>query len=139
MNGQKKEGQEWWSESVLYNFDFASALLSRFFYPHGISTNPSQVFIGKEDWLYLGEQYEKTVAQDVIETTVQDAEIARMIGSATKSWDQWLNLQGRQACSGSCSAPTRTRSTPSSCRTGRSLLHVYNRYITGQCQQGALC
>jgi hypothetical protein len=93
-NGPKKEGQEWWSESVLYNFDFASSLLGRLFYPHGISTNPTQVFIGKDDWLYLGEQYEKTVTSRRRQPTVQDAEAARIIASATKSWDQWLNLKG---------------------------------------------
>jgi hypothetical protein len=94
LNGQKNEGQEWWSESVLYNFDFALALLSRFSYPHGISTNPSQVFIGKEDWLYLGDQYNKTVAQGRHGTTAKDAQIAGLIGSATESWSQWLNQKG---------------------------------------------
>jgi alginate O-acetyltransferase complex protein AlgJ len=93
-NGPKKEGQEWWSDSVLYNFDFASALVGRVFYPHGISTNPTQVFIGKDDWLYLGEQYEKTVTARRNQPTVQDAELARIITGATTSWDQWLNLKG---------------------------------------------
>ena len=79
---------------MLYNFDFASALLGRFFYPHGISTNPTQVFIGKDDWLYLGEQYEKTVTSRRHQPTVQDAELARIIAGATTSWDQWLNLKG---------------------------------------------
>ena len=62
---------------MLYNFDFASALLSRFFYPHGISTNPDQVFIGKDDWLYLGEQYDNTISRNVIGATVQDAEVGQ--------------------------------------------------------------
>ena len=93
-SGPKKEGQKWWSESVLYNFDFASALLGRLFYPHGISTNPTQVFIGKDDWLYLGEQYEKTVTSRRHQPTARDAEEARIIAGATKSWDQWLNLKG---------------------------------------------
>ena len=65
-----------------------------FFYPHGISTNPTQVFIGKDDWLYLGEQYEKTVTSRRHQPTVQDAELARIIAGATTSWDQWLNLKG---------------------------------------------
>ncbi|SEN66735.1 hypothetical protein SAMN05216404_10651 [Nitrosospira multiformis] len=33
---QKNDGQEWWSESVLYNFDFALPFLSRFLYPHDL-------------------------------------------------------------------------------------------------------
>lgn len=94
FNGQKKEGQEWWSASVLYNFDFALASLSGFSYVHGISTNPSQVFIGKEDWLYLGEQYEKTVTRGRRGPSVEDAKIAGIIGHATESWSQWLNNKG---------------------------------------------
>lgn len=93
-NGQKKGEQEWWTASVLYNFDFASAFLSRFFYPHGISTNPDQVLIGKDDWLYLGEKYENTLTAGRWGATAEDAEIARIIGHATESWSQWLNLKG---------------------------------------------
>lgn len=93
-NWQKKTGQEWWSASMLYNFDFAMPFLSRFFYPHGISTNPDQVFIGKEDWLYLGEQYGKTVSRNRSGTTAKDDKIAGVIGHATESWSQWLNLNG---------------------------------------------
>ncbi len=93
-DGQGKEGQEWWRQSVLYNFDFASTALSRFFYPHGISTNPDQVFIGKADWLYLGEQYDKTITHGRYGPTVGDVEISRIIGRATRSWDQWLSLNG---------------------------------------------
>jgi alginate O-acetyltransferase complex protein AlgJ len=93
-NWQKKAGQEWWNPAVLYNFDFALSFLSLFFYPHGISTNPDQVFIGKEDWLYLGEQYGKTVSRDRNGTTAQDYKIAGAIGRATESWSQWLNFNG---------------------------------------------
>ena len=91
---QKDDGQEWWSESVLYNFDFALPFLSRFFYPHGISTNPDQVFIGKEDWLYLGEEYGKTITGVRRGATVEDERIAGAIGHATESWSRWLNLNG---------------------------------------------
>lgn len=93
-NWQKKEGEEWWSASVLYNLDFALPFLSSFFYPHGISTNPAQVFIGKEDWLYLGEQYGETVSRVRYGTTVEDERIAGAIGHATESWSRWLNLNG---------------------------------------------
>lgn len=93
-NGQSKEGQEWWGQSALYNFDFASTALSHFFYPHGISTNPNQVFIGKDDWLYLGEHYDKTVTHGRYGSTVGDAEVSRIIGRATRSWDRWLSLNG---------------------------------------------
>lgn len=91
---QRKEGEERWSGSALYKLDFALPFLSGFFYPHGISTNPSQVFIGKEDWLYLGEQYGEAVSRGRHGTTVEDEKIAGAIGHATESWSKWLNLHG---------------------------------------------
>jgi alginate O-acetyltransferase complex protein AlgJ len=94
-DGQKKNAElEWWRDPALYNLDFASVLLSRFFYPHGISTNPDQVLIGKEDWLYLGEQYGNTISRNRRGATVEDAEVARIIGHATNSWSEWLSLKG---------------------------------------------
>jgi len=94
-DGQKKNAElEWWRDSALYNLDFASALLNRFFYPHGISTNPDQVLIGKEDWLYLGEQYGNTISRNRRGATVEDAEVARIIGHATNSWSEWLSQKG---------------------------------------------
>lgn len=92
--GQKKDGQEWWSESVLYNFDFALPFVSEVFYPHGISTNPDQVFIGKEDWLYLGEEYGRTITGVRRGATIEDERVAGAIGRATASWSQWLNHNG---------------------------------------------
>ncbi len=91
---QGKNGQPWWSASVLYNLDFALPFLSRFSYPHGISMNPDQVFIGKDDWLYLGGQYQDTLSSGRRGPTVLDAQIAGVIGRATDSWSQWLRLKG---------------------------------------------
>ncbi len=133
--GQKNEGQEWWSESVLYNFDSALALLSRFSYPHGISTNPSQVFIGKEDWLYLGEQYNKTVAQGRHGTTVKDAQIAGLIGSATESWSQWLNQKGVSMFRVML-GPDKGRSLRVPAGLGAACCPLCNGYVVGQCKQG---
>lgn len=92
--GQGKNSGEWWSASVLYSLDFALPFLSRFSYPHGISMNPEQVFIGKDDWLYLGEQYQDTVSSGRQGPTGRDAQVAGVIGRATDSWSQWLRLKG---------------------------------------------
>ena len=91
---QKKEGGKWWSRAILYNFDFALSFTSRLFYPLGISTNPNKVMIGKDDWLYLGDQYEKTITVTRRGTTAEAAEAAWKIGLATKSWQQWLKRKG---------------------------------------------
>lgn len=93
-NIQEKKGQEWWSRAVLYNFDFALPFLNHLFYPVGISTNPRHVIIGKDDWLYLGDQYEKTITVRRLGTTGKDKDVARKIGLATKSWEPWLKNKG---------------------------------------------
>ena len=93
-NHTKERGKEWWSRSVLYNFDFALPYLSRFFYPLGISIDPNQVIIGKDDWLYLGDEYAKTITVSRRGANFKDVKAARNIGLATKSWEQWLKLKG---------------------------------------------
>ena len=90
----KKEGGKWWSRSVLYNLDFAWSFTSRIFYPLGISTNPNQVIIGKDDWLYLGDQYEQRITVTRRGATDETTKAARKIGLATKSWQQWLKRKG---------------------------------------------
>lgn len=91
---QKMEVKKWWSRSILYNFDFASPFTNRLLYPLGISTISKEVVIGKDDWLYLGDQYENTITVTRRGTTAEDAEAARNIGLATKSWQQWLMSKG---------------------------------------------
>jgi len=92
--GTEKKGYERWSKFVLYNLDFALPYRSRFFYSLGISTDPKQVIIGKNDWLYLGDQYEKTITTMRRGAIAEDVEAAKKIGFATKSWEQWLKLKG---------------------------------------------
>ena len=93
-NAHKQGEKEWWSRSVLYNIDFALPFLSRFFYTLGISTDPNQVIIGKNGWLYLGDKYEKTITVKRFGVTAEDMKTAERIGLATKAWDQWLKLKG---------------------------------------------
>jgi alginate O-acetyltransferase complex protein AlgJ len=91
---QNKDGKKLWDKSILYNVDFALPYISRFFYPFGISTNPNQVVIGKNDWLYLGDEYEKTLTVTRLGATGNDVEVAKKIGVATKAWNQWLKHKG---------------------------------------------
>lgn len=93
-NAHKKEGEKWWSRSALYNLDFALPYLGRFFYPLGISMAPNQVLIGKNNWLYLGDQYAQTITTTRGGSTDEDLASARTIGLATKAWEQWLKLKG---------------------------------------------
>lgn len=92
MGGAKKITS--WNRSSLYSFDFSLPFINNFFYKFGISTNPNQVVIGKNDWLYLGDQYSKTVSVKRLGSTIESTHAAKKIGMATKSWDLWLKSKG---------------------------------------------
>jgi hypothetical protein len=92
--GTEKDGYKPWSKTVLFNIDFALPFLSRFFYPIGISIDPNQVIIGKDDWLYLGDQYVKTITVTRRGANLDDLNATRKIGISTKSLEQWLKLKG---------------------------------------------
>ena len=69
-------------------------LLNHLLFTIGVSTNPSQVVIGKDGWLYLGDRHERTITVTRNGATVEDAKISAEIGLATRSWEQWLKGRG---------------------------------------------
>lgn len=83
-----------WNRASLYSFDFSLPFINGFFYKFGVSTNPNQVVIGKNDWLYLGDQYSKTISVKRLGSTIESTHAAKKIGVATKSWDSWLKSKG---------------------------------------------
>lgn len=46
----------------LYSVDFALPYINKKLYPYGISAFSDQVIIGKQDWLFLGDNYADTVS-----------------------------------------------------------------------------
>jgi hypothetical protein len=92
----EKKGFRWqWSSvSMLSNFDFALPVLNSIRYSFGISADPNRVIIGKDDWLYLGDRYEKTITAGRTGVTAKDADTTRKIGIAARSWEQWLKHEG---------------------------------------------
>ncbi len=93
-NAQKQGEKKWWSSAVLYNIDFALPFPSRFLYSLGISTDPNQVVIGKNGWLYLGDKHQNTITVKRRGANAEDMKTAKRIGLATKSWERWLKLKG---------------------------------------------
>lgn len=81
-------------KSFLYNMDFASRWTASLLYPLGISTDPKQVIIGKDGWLYLGDQYQQTVSDDRRAAAEADMSIGKEIGAATNAWDAYLAGKG---------------------------------------------
>lgn len=48
---------------TLYNTDVLVLFVQKNLYPFGISLNSSKVYIGKEDWLFLGDYYSNAVSK----------------------------------------------------------------------------
>lgn len=78
----------------LYNLDELAMLWARVTYTWGISTDPPQAIIGREGWLYLGDQYRSTITVTRKGLTPHDLQEGREIAAAMTAWDRWLGRQG---------------------------------------------
>ncbi|MXS85881.1 hypothetical protein ABO04_08170 [Nitrosomonas sp. HPC101] len=85
---------KWKERTFLYNMDFISEWIARLLYPLGISTDPEQVIIGHEDWLFLGDQYEQTRTIDRRPPSRADFVLAKDISKATEAWSAYLSSKG---------------------------------------------
>lgn len=87
----------WYSREYLFNMGrwewLASVPLSWL----GVSTDPGQVIVGKDGWLYLGDKYESTVTVMRKGQSDSDANVSHRIGVANKAWEQWLAEHGVRA------------------------------------------
>jgi alginate O-acetyltransferase complex protein AlgJ len=79
-----------WRKTFLYNTDFVSRWMARLLYPFGISTDPGQVIVGRDGWLFLGDQHDQTRTVDRRPPTDEDFRRGRQIGNAAQAWDAYL-------------------------------------------------
>ena len=84
----------WHERKVLYSMDRASAWLARALLPLGISAAPAKVVVGRDGWLYLGDEYSRTISQDRRAQTPADLAQGRQIGDAMRAWDAYLASRG---------------------------------------------
>lgn len=85
---------KWNERSFLYNMDFFSRWVARLVYPFGISTDPTQVIIGYDDWLFLGDFHGKTRTVDRQAPSEEDFVRGKQIGAAIEAWDAYLANRG---------------------------------------------
>ena len=84
-----------WTASALFGTDLELASpLRQLLYRTGISTSPAQVLIGRGGWLYLGDEYERTVTVTRRGQTPADAKQAATIAHAAQAWDLWMQQRG---------------------------------------------
>ncbi len=88
-------GMEKWREREnLYNLDFASQWPNFLLYQLGISTHPEQIVIGREGWLYLGDNYAQSRTVNRNGQTPADLVNSQKIGAASQAWEIWLKNRG---------------------------------------------
>lgn len=85
---------KWKSKYFLYNVDFVASLAAKLFYPLGISTSPDQVIIGRDDWLYLGDQYDQTLSVHRRPPISSEVERGKQIGASSVAWDSYFSSKG---------------------------------------------
>lgn len=89
-----RDNVKWYSRTFLYNMDFALRWASKSLYPLGISVDSKQAIIGRDDWLYLGDQYAQTRTVDRRSPTEADFALGKKIGAAVEAWDAYLSNKG---------------------------------------------
>lgn len=87
-------GVKWYKRDFLFSIDFALMRASKLLYPLGISVDPKQVVIGRDGWLYLGDQYAKTRTTSRRSPTETDFALGKEIGKASAAWDAYLANRG---------------------------------------------
>ena len=94
ISAPNRDAIKWREKSFLYDMRFASRVAARLLYPIGISTDPNQVIIGYNGWLYLGDSYKQTRSVDRRSPTSVDIELGKQIGAAATAWDVYLSNRG---------------------------------------------
>jgi alginate O-acetyltransferase complex protein AlgJ len=83
-----------WQAKTLYNLDFALPWLSGTLYGLGLSINPGHVVIGREGWLYLGDDHARSVSARRVAPGADVTQAASAIGVASKAWQARLQALG---------------------------------------------
>lgn len=94
LSTKDRNAIRWTDRGFLYNVDGLSAFASRLLLPLGISTDPEQTVVGRNEWLYLGDKHQLTLSTDRRPQTAEDVETARRIAEATAAWDAHLAARG---------------------------------------------
>ena len=91
------EAMHWWHPSALYNMDFSLFLLGKIYYELGLSSSPGQVLVGKEGWLYLGNEYSDTISTKINTATDLEIEKTSNIAHSLARWNSRFESMGVDA------------------------------------------
>jgi len=78
----------------LYNVDFIIPYISKFLYPYGINIFSDEVVIGKNDWLFLGDNYAQTITLARSGVDLSYAEDASVKNNILYEWSRFFFSRG---------------------------------------------
>lgn len=93
-DGKVTFDQSTWEKSRLFNFDFMRPMASLALYSAGLSMNPHQAIVGRDGWLFLGDEYAKVITARRNGENPEDVAIAEQLGKSRAAWDLWFRKKG---------------------------------------------
>lgn len=78
----------------LFRMDFVLYWLNTAFYPAGINFSPQKVVIGSDGWLYLGDEYERTLTVTRRAAGPDDEAVGKALGASLAEMEAWLHGKG---------------------------------------------
>ncbi|GAB5338933.1 alginate O-acetyltransferase AlgX-related protein [Pseudomonas fluorescens] len=94
LPGHTDENVKWWELSFLYNVDFAMPLLGSLYSMVGVSIDPGEVILGKDGWLFLGDDYIKSISVKRAGMTPQEATTIEKVADTQAKWNKWYKQHG---------------------------------------------
>jgi alginate O-acetyltransferase complex protein AlgJ len=77
-----------------YNLDTLLGSISGLIYPLGISIDPDQVVIGRDGWLFLGNDHDDVIARNHAGVTAATVKAAEVRVATLAAWRYWYAQQG---------------------------------------------
>jgi alginate O-acetyltransferase complex protein AlgJ len=95
VNGSRSDVRvDWTNPKDLFLMDPVITAVSAMLYPLGISTDPRQVVVGRDGWLFLSDLYNKTLSVSMSPAADTDHETSIAIGETLADLNALLARQG---------------------------------------------
>jgi alginate O-acetyltransferase complex protein AlgJ len=82
--------RQWWDASAAFTADRLASTASRVLFHAGISIDPGSTVIGRDGWLFLGDNFSSSISAVRSKATRRQTEAATEIGVGAAAWRDWL-------------------------------------------------
>lgn len=85
---------KWWKRKELYNMDFVFSWIGKLTYLYGVSIDPTRVVIGKQGWLFLGDDYAHSITSKRMAINTADLQTNERVAESARAWNRWFTDKG---------------------------------------------